>query len=516
MMSLEEMIMNFWQRALKSITRRKGKSLILFLVIFILGNVIAGAVAIQQSTVNVERETKKKMGNVATVEFDYEKFEKDNEGMSDEEIYNEDYYPKAPTTADYENVGKLNYVKYYDYTMRGWLETKKFKAYTPEDGSMGMGGNYFNLKGGNRPEPLDMEEGNIKLVEGEVLSEKDLSEPTGSVLISKEVAEKNNLSVGDQIVLDMYSEIVDAPMDDSSDTSDDAEAESEIVETQTKIVTADYPVKVVGIFSVVKKESDKQLSREEESNQAWQAVDQINTMYASNQLVKDFSKMQNEKMWGILAEEQNPNEEDYYEAMFVLNSTDDVEAFKQEATPLLPDYYRVVASTDQYDQVAGGMKRLGSISQYIVIIAAIATIFIISLVVLLFLRDRKQELGIYLSLGESRGKVIGQVVIEVVLVSFVALLCSLVTGNLLGSAVSQTLMQSDWMTNLSQTDSYAYMGGTLMENSISYADIQSAYKVTFSVGYVVTYLLLGLGTVLLSAVLPLLYILRLNPKKIMM
>ena len=68
--------MNFWQRALKSVTRRKGKSFILFLVIFILGNVIAGAVAVQQSTMNVERETKKKMGNVATVEFDYEQLRK--------------------------------------------------------------------------------------------------------------------------------------------------------------------------------------------------------------------------------------------------------------------------------------------------------------------------------------------------------------------------------------------------------------------------------------------------------
>ena len=112
------------------------------------------------------------------------------------------------------------------------------------------------------------------------------------------------------------------------------------------------------------------------------------------------------------------------------------------------------------------------------------------------MRDRKQELGIYLSLGEGRGKVIGQIVIEVVLVSLVALICSLVTGNLLGSAVSQTLMQSDWMTNLSQTDTYS-ISSTMMTNTLSYADVQSAYKVTFSMGYVITYLLLGLGTSLI-------------------
>lgn len=73
--------MNFWRRALKSITRRKGKSVILFLVIFILGNVIAGAVAIQQSTVNVEKATKAKMGAKVTLDVDYEAFNKDQEKM---------------------------------------------------------------------------------------------------------------------------------------------------------------------------------------------------------------------------------------------------------------------------------------------------------------------------------------------------------------------------------------------------------------------------------------------------
>ena len=47
-------------------------------------------------------------------------------------------------------------------------------------------------------------------------------------------------------------------------------------------------------------------------------------------------------------------------------------------------------------------------------------------------------------------------------------------------------------------------------------EIQNAYNVTFSFGYIVSYLLIGLGTVLLSVIVPLLYILRLNPKKIMM
>ena len=76
-------------------------------------------------------------------------------------------------------MGELDYVKYYDYTMMGWLETKKFKAYTPEDESFGMamGGKYFNLKGGNRPQPLDMGRRQHQADRWEVFSEKGLSEP---------------------------------------------------------------------------------------------------------------------------------------------------------------------------------------------------------------------------------------------------------------------------------------------------------------------------------------------------
>jgi len=513
-MSLEEKTMNFWQRALKSITRRKGKSFILFLVLFILGNVIAGAVAIQQSTANVERETKRKMGNVATVEMDWEGFEKDHADASDEERSQEDFYPKPPALDVYEQIGQLSYVKHYDYQMMGSLETKELKAYVPEDGSMEMGGQYFTLKGGNLTQPIDMQEGLIRLDEGEGLTEKDLNELTNAVLISKEVAELNNLSVGDQLVWDIRtnsmmgggSEIVDDEENDrTEETSDDSNSAS-----------FDYPVTIAGIFSVVKKDQSNQndssdQSGSQNSDTIWQVMDQINTFYASNNLVLDFTKIQAEKLWG---EEIDEDADTYYQPIFVLNSTDDVEAFKQESGALLPQYYRVIANTDQYEQIAGGFNRLGVIANYIVIIASIATIFIISLVVLLFLRDRKQELGIYLSLGESRGKVIGQIVIEVLLVSLAALLLSLVTGNLLGGAVSNTLMQNDWMSNQNEMGGIYY--GGLMAADIDYMDIKNAYQVSFSAGYIITYLLLGLGTVLLSAILPLLYILRLNPKKIMM
>lgn len=505
--------MNFWQRALKSVTRKKGRSLILFLVVFILGNVIAGAVAINQSTKNVEQQTKAKLGATATVELDYEKLNKDQEenpekyaNMSDAEM--QELYSQ-PKLENYEAIGQLSYVKYYDYSLPAYMGTNKAKSYTTdEDGEISYGGvvtSSFEVRGVNRKEVVDVEEGKIKLVEGTTFSENDIQNGTNNVLISKEVAELNHVGVGDTLVFDVTGEQSNNGLmrmeGDVLDESGDVE-----------IVSFDFPTKVIGIFTVIKKEETTKKSGEEQTEADWLALSQINTVYLPNKAVKSLSKEMGEKIWGMTEEEL---QEDYYLVTYVLNSPDDVVAFKEEAQPLIgKSFYKVIAATDQYDQIAGGMNKLSTISRYVVIVAVIASLTIITLVVLLFLRDRKHEMGIYLSLGEKRGRVMAQILLELLLISFAALLISMVTGNLLGSAVSNSLLQSEWLSqaNLDSTIYYPTIGN----NTITYEEIKQDYNVNFSLTYFVSYFVIGLGTILLSALVPLLYILRLNPKKIMM
>ena len=509
--------MNFWQRSLKSVTRRKGRSLILFLVIFILGNVIAGSVAIQQSTKNVEEETKKQMGAVATIEMDYERVNKEQQA-NPEAFENNDEWHRQPPLKELEAIGELPYVKYFEYSVGSWMGLNKIKAYTDEEMGMSYGGGAkynLNVRGVNRKELVDIEEGLIKLEDGSTFSDKDIAEGTNNIIISKEVADLNNLSVGDQVIFDVTGEYY--PMEDEgTEGSDDGAATMDSMGemAEPEVRTFDFPAKVIGIFSVIKKEQ-KEMTPEERSNDSWMAMEQINTIYAPNKLSQELNRQMSEKIWGVSPEDLE-SEEEYYQTTYALKSTDDIEAFREEANALITNkYYEIMAASDQYDQVAGSMKKLGQISGYVVIIAVAATMMIISLIVLLFLRDRKHELGIYLSLGENRGKIIGQILIELLLIGSLALVLSLVTGNLLAGGISNSLFQMDWFTNNGQ-NGMMYYGGVIGQNNISPEEVQSAYKVTFSAGYIITYLVTGLGTILLSAVVPLLYILRLNPKKIMM
>src|SRR5699024_5741952 len=107
--------MNFIKRGLLGITRKKGKSLILLAVIFILGNLISGAISIQQANSNVENNIKEKLGATATLEMDWLEYEK----LSMEE--QENFIFEEIGVDLIEEVGGISYVKYYDYTMSTWI-----------------------------------------------------------------------------------------------------------------------------------------------------------------------------------------------------------------------------------------------------------------------------------------------------------------------------------------------------------------------------------------------------------
>ncbi|MBO0444891.1 hypothetical protein IGJ55_000577 [Enterococcus sp. AZ170] len=493
--------MNYWNRAICSVTRRKGKSVILFAVIFILGNVIAGSIAIQQSTANVEKKIKHDLGATVSVDFDYQKMMDEGETVS----------PTSLKVEDMKKLGESTYVKEFDYNVKSSLIVKKIKTYEMKN-TADFGGmpKVLNLKGNNLLEPLDFKDKKVKLVEGRTFKQEEINNGKDVAIMSKKVAEENGFNVGDKVVLD--SLVVDYKQDGS----------------QEELASQDHPVEIIGLFDPISVEKKKSDGKEQQGmNEQFMETEQFNTLYMPNDAVININKAEFDKGKELLPDrykntdgtEATVDDMNQIVPVYVLKTPEDVEAFKEEAKPLIPEGYKLTASTDQYDQVGGTFKKMSQISGYVVLLAIGATLLIISLVVILFLRDRKHELGIYLSLGETRAKVMQQIVIELLLISLVAMCVSLITGNVLGKMVSESLIASD---AFSQTGDAASSGGAMMIGggsslpTLTTEDVASAYEVKFSMSYIMTFLIAGLSTVLLSAILPLTYVLRLNPKKIMM
>lgn len=491
--------MNYWKRARNSIFRTKGKSLILFAVIFVLGNVIAGAIAIQQSTTNVEKKMKQQLGATVSAEPDLNELLKqsengDSQSMTQAQSLKEEAIKK---------IGASPYVKEYDYSYLAYLNVNKFKIYEmKQQENMEVSSPYKTmiLKGSNSTEPMDFKNKKVKLVDGRMLTKEELKGKKPMALISKKVADENGLSVGDQMVLDT---VTLQPKDDGTMDSQDS---------------TEHAVKIVGLFEPIKLEKKKKEGQngQDALNQQITETDMYNTAFVSNGLVREINKIEMSNMSSDLkdnlVEEVSP--------IFTLKSPEDVAAFKAEIKPLLPEGYKAVASTDEFDKVGASVKRLSKISGYVVILAVLASLLIISLVVVLFMKDRRHEWGIYLSLGEHRKNIMKQVVVELLVISIAALLISLVSGNVLGKMVSESLIAGDTMDEVAQNvgSQVVSMGGatSVLGSSLSNEDVMNNYEVRFSMTYIVTFMIAGIGTILSAAILPLTYVMRLNPKKIMM
>ncbi|WP_339183810.1 ABC transporter permease [Oceanobacillus sp. FSL W7-1293] len=489
--------MNFMKRAFLGITRKKGKSLILLAVIFILGNLISGAIAIQQATGNVESTIKERLGTAATVDMDYKAWE----SMSEEEM--ETLEMEELGVDLIKQIGELPYVKYYDYSMTTWMGSESIEPYQEEleeDVMYGEEDNIpFSLKGINYAPVIDFEEGKGELTDGRVFTEEEIENGTSVAIISQKLAEQNNLEVGDTFTL------LNAVYEYSEETGE-----------ETVLDSRDIVLEVIGLFDPQSGKEETESKEEDSDMFLMEDIDYQNTVYVPNAIIS----AEEQYYWEVYAEDDPEIAEmleeetmEYYTPIFYLNNPEDIEPFEEEVTPLLPELYTVISASDQYDDISGPMESMSTLSKYVLLVAVIATVLITGLVVLLFLRDRKRELGIYLSLGEKRGKVVGQILIEVIVVAFVGITLSLFTGNLLAGQVSDTMMKAD-DTQEESFEGVIYYEG--IETNLTAEDVMDSYEVSLNSSYVLGFYGIGLLTILISTIIPLIYIVRLNPKKILM
>ena len=493
--------MKFWKRAIISIQRKLGKTAILFIVVFILGNIMAGAIAINQATLNVEKNVKSKLGASATVEIDYEKWSKEH---GDEE---NPVYPEDIDVEKIKEIGSLEMVGSYDYSSMGGIQSRTLKpAQEGEDdyfGTNSSGLQYFNINGTQQTSLLDVESGKAKLLEGRSFTEDEINNGKEVVLIAKQFAEENNLSVGS---IASFVTVVE----------DYGDMKGSFSESDIKILGEQaIDLEVIGILEYVLKPADKKNGYDENG---WQNAMRMNMLYVPNEVVTAMNKFSVDTM--LEARPDMPEEEKemwnrtYYSSVFMLKSPDLIEDFRAAATPLLPEYNHVVTSSDSYEQIAGSMQMMQRISKMVLYTAIFATVLILTLLIILFIRDRKHEFGIYLALGEPKAKVVGQILTEVVCIAFVAMSLSLVTGSMLAASVSGTMIQSQLENE--QDGGMMYAGGGIHDVDVTEDEVIENYKVSITPTYVIVFYAVGLSTVIAATVIPTLYLLRLNPKKIMM
>jgi len=92
------------------------------------------------------------------------------------------------------------------------------------------------------------------------------------------------------------------------------------------------------------------------------------------------------------------------------------------------------------------LNNISKISKNIVILVAIAGAVILTLIIILSVRERRYEIGVLMSLGESRIKIIGQFFAELFIVTLISIAIASAAGNVVGNTLGNQLLSSSSST----------------------------------------------------------------------
>ncbi|MBJ3792099.1 ABC transporter permease, partial [Bacillus sp. OA1] len=150
------------------------------------------------------------------------------------------------------------------------------------------------------------------------------------------------------------------------------------------------------------------------------------------------------------------------QVVYFLNDPQYIDAFKKEAKKSNIDfnYYKLDAHDSLYKQMIGPIENISSTSQMIIYIVSIAGAIILGLIIMLSIKGRRKEMGILLSIGEKKWKLMAQFVVEVVCVAILAFGLSITTGAKVSQYIGDNLLSNEIATASEETDTSQH--GTVM------------------------------------------------------
>ncbi|WP_002150938.1 ABC transporter permease [Bacillus cereus] len=473
--------MNFIKRAILSMKKRIGTSLILMAVFLIVTNLVLAGFTIQNASKKAADAARKKLGADVTLGLDFDKL-----GQQARETGE---MPKPPklNTKEADKLAKSKHVKDYNYITNNFGIADGFKLVGASEGEgEGKGkGNVAMVGGSGSGSEIDMnsslmiegvrktllqesfKNGKSKIVDGKPITEQ--MQDQNVALMEKRLAEQNNLKVGDKVKVQ------------SGDKKETLEVE------------------IIGIY---------------ETNEQPMGQNPPPMMNPANKLYMPYSTLK--KL------ETDEGMSSSIQVVYLLNDPQYIDAFKKEAKKSDIDfnYFKLDAHDSLYKQMIGPIENIASTSQMIIYMVSIAGAIILGLIIMLSIKARRKEMGILLSIGEKKWKLMAQFVVEVVCIAILAFGLSLTTGAKVSQFVGDNLLSGEIATASEETDTsqngsvmVVGAGGSLQdqnEDPIDKIDVSVTGEDVGKMGGI------GLAIAILATLLPALSILRLNPKQILL
>ncbi|AST84369.1 ABC transporter permease [Latilactobacillus sakei] len=401
--------MNFFKRAWQNISFKKGRSLLLVIVMTVILVFIMAGLLIRNAAVTTVNNTKQQVGASVTLSANRDQAFKKMRSLTPPTSTSKTKKPSlsmpSVSLANVKKIAALSGVANYNVSVATSANASSIDAISTSsasnNGPMGMSQSTssgdLQITGVLNMKTLsDFKDNTNKITKGRALTSADVN--TNNVVIESELAKQNDLSVGDTIKI-----------------------------KATTTGKKAYTLKVVGIYKA---------SQSSSSSMGPQQSDPSNTLYTAYTLANQIKGQTNK----------------VDSAVFTLSNPTQKTAFLKAAKKIInTKKFSLTADDSTYQALKQSMQKMESFANKIVWLVAIAGTVILALIIILIVRERRYEMGVLLSLGEKRTKIIGQLLVEMFMLLIVSLALAGIGGQFAGQALSKQVMSS--VTTSTTTDS---------------------------------------------------------------
>lgn len=462
--------MYIFKNALRAVLRNKGRNVLLGLIILVLAITCTITLAISSSADNLINSYKESSPIEATISFNRQNMMQDfGKEKGQDDLREEFANIESVTIADVENYADSDYVSSYYYSVSTNVSASDLEAISNDD-AFDRGGpdrpedtSGFTLTGYSSYEAMtDFISGKYKIIDGSISDDFSAND----CIINEELATLNDLEVGDTIVLESNDET--------------------------------YEFIITGIYSETDSENMNLFSNS--SNTIITSADAVARLQAENE---------------DLVLQVNPT--------FILTDEDVFESFSSEVSDKgLDSNYQVTTNIESIENSLMSISNVKTFANTFLIITFIIGVIILLVINHINIRERKYEIGVLRTIGMKKSKVCLQFMIELLIVTFVALIIGLGIGSVLTKPISNMLLENEIQNSQRQNEQINenFGRGGHMDNALSEItslDIQmpDSLEATVSIEVLVKLLIAGLLLSVISSVSAIVAINRFTPLTIL-
>lgn len=459
--------MSMMKRAWLYVTRKKSKTVLMFLILFGIATATISGVAIKKATIDAREQVNESIN----ASFSIGNNIVNNRGIGSRGMSN------VPASA-IEEIKKIEGISTYNARMIGEVDLINLKK-VPLKNSRMQYDEEFEERYKNVSDLDGMTDSSLdnKFISG-VLNLEDgrhiMSDDKQKVLVHEDFAKLNGLKLQDTLYI-KQSELASVPPNEGA-------TEGEI------------GLEIVGLFSG------------SNMNQAT-----MESELTENLLMSDLNTIQ--QLRGYSSENSL-----YGEGKFYVSDPKELSNIVKEVKDLPIDWvnYEIQESTNDYPALTGSLDNMDALINKMIIGVIVISAIILSLVLAFWINGRIHETGVLLSLGVSKINIIMQYIVELLIISVVAFGLSYFSGQAIAQNIGDGMVQQAGETSAMELQQ-GLGGMSLGADPDTSTTSKTLDKIDVSItlaemGYV---WLLGGIIILLSVCISSVFIIRLKPKEIL-